>query len=102
LKPPRRRVAPDEIRERFNTGDYVRRAESGELRVAIVADRRLRDETCLARGEPLGTRTQMIAYYEGSERVALAHRYLRPDGTIGATGLPDPKELLVEGELWFP
>lgn len=43
----------------------------------------------------------MIAYFAGKERVALVHRYARPDGTIGATGRADPKELLVEGERWF-
>ena len=43
----------------------------------------------------------MIAYYDDGQRLALVHQYLRPAGTLGATGLPDPKELLVEGFVWF-
>jgi hypothetical protein len=94
-------VTPGEIRERFNAGDYAGRARTGIVQEVVVADRRLRDETSERRGEPIGTHRQMIAYYEGAQRVALAHRYLRPDGTIGATGRPDPKELLVDGTIWF-
>ena len=32
--------------------------------------------------------------------VALAHQYRHPDGSIGASGKPDPKQVLVGGELW--
>ena len=46
-------------------------------------------------GQPPGTRTQMIKYFRQSDGalVAIVHRYLLPDGTIGASGLPDPKWL---------
>jgi hypothetical protein len=27
----------------------------------------------------------------------LVHQFLRPDGTIGASGLPDPKMMLKDG-----
>jgi hypothetical protein len=53
--------------------------------------------------EPPGTRSQMVAYLESSGRaVAIAHRYLRPDGTIGGSGLrrPDPKWLIHEGHRY--
>jgi hypothetical protein len=33
--------------------------------------------------------------------VAVMHQYLRPDGTIGASGQPDPKRLVVEGDVWY-
>jgi len=31
--------------------------------------------------------------------VALAHRYLRVDGTLGASGRPDPKRLYLADEI---
>ena len=48
--------------------------------------------------EPEGTLSQVYDLYDG-EGVLLAtlHRYLKPDGTIGAFGLEDPYFLLVKG-----
>jgi hypothetical protein len=37
---------------------------------------------------------------EGDRQIAQAHRYLRPDGTIGASGLVDPKLILHEGTVY--
>ena len=31
--------------------------------------------------------------------VALVHQYRRPEGQIGASGLPDPKRLLLDGKV---
>jgi hypothetical protein len=42
----------------------------------------------------------MVAYFTLTlERVALVHEYRLPDGTIGASGRPDPKRILLEGEI---
>ena len=51
--------------------------------------------------EPFCTQSQMISYIgpDGHE-VARAHRYLRTDGTIGASGLPDPKRVKKDGVLY--
>lgn len=46
--------------------------------------------------EPYCTLSQMIAYVKDGKRVALAHQYLRQDGTIGASGKPDPKMIIWE------
>lgn len=59
------------------------------------------DETCDAKGYPRGTRKQMIAYYDGDEKVALVHQIMLPSSRIGASGLPDPKELRVEDAIWY-
>jgi hypothetical protein len=41
-----------------------------------------------------GTRTEKLEYYDRSgHRLAIAIQYVRPDGNIGASGLPDPKSL---------
>ena len=91
----------EQIRQRFNADGILARAAAGELSVAIRLDKRMSDETCDAKGYPRGTRKQMIAYYDGPQRVALAHQVVLPDGTLGASGIPDPKELLVDGVLWY-
>jgi hypothetical protein len=46
--------------------------------------------------QPLGTRSQTVPYYPG-KGMAVCHQYLRPDGTFGASGKPDPKMLRYQG-----
>ena len=50
--------------------------------------------------EPYCTRSQIVRYYDGAHQVAVVHQYMRPDGTIGAWGRPDPKAVLHEGVLY--
>ena len=48
--------------------------------------------------EPLCTWSEMVEWKDRmGARIALLHRYLRPDGKIGASGKPDPKELRLGG-----
>ena len=43
-------------------------------------------------GEPLCTCSEMVAFFDDKlNKVAMAHQYKRPNGTIGASGKPDPK-----------
>lgn len=51
-------------------------------------------------GEPFCTTSELVYYFEGDGKVAEVHRYLRPDGTIGGSGRPDPKALLRAGVLY--
>jgi hypothetical protein len=48
-----------------------------------------------------GTHSQELRYYdEQNNLVAKTHRYLRPDGTLAASGLEDPKRV-VEGSILY-
>jgi hypothetical protein len=52
--------------------------------------------------EPVCTRSQYVIYIdENGKKVAGVHQYLRRDEKIGASGRPDPKELLVNGILYI-
>jgi len=43
----------------------------------------------------------MVSYRDASgNEVARVHQYLRPDGTIGASGKPDPKRVFINGTLY--
>jgi hypothetical protein len=52
--------------------------------------------------EPAGTISQRLSYWQSGgnhlQRVCFVHRYLRTDGSIGQSGLPDPKMILHEGD----
>ena len=81
------------IRQMFNEGQYVARVESGELVHCLKKNHHLDPPP---RGEPYCTHSQIVYYCtrEGAT-VAVVHQYMRPDGTLGASGLPDPKCLIL-------
>jgi hypothetical protein len=82
----------------FNSLRIEQRGEEGELSIVI-----LRDALApLGAGQVPGTRSQFIEYVQGSSPIAKCHRYLKPDGTIGGHGRPDPKWLVVSSEIWTP
>ena len=93
---PVRRVEPSEIRERFNESGLFERIIRGELKSALMVDRPVQPEV----GLPEGTRSQMVWYLglDGQE-LALVHQYLLPDGTIGGSGRPDPKRMILDDEI---
>ncbi len=88
-------VTPHELRQMFNAAGFDHRTRSGEVTIAI---RRDAHPTTLRCPEPFCTRSQIVDYRDSSgQLLAIAHRYVRRDGTIGASGRPDPKRMLVDG-----
>lgn len=86
------RVPALRLRQMFNDGQYYERLQAGEL-LAIIGDDR-HPSAPMAR-EPNCTRSQIVHYYDVKQRtkVAIVHQYVRPDGRLGASGLPDPKRI---------
>jgi len=82
----------------FNDGDFEARAATGELRPVVATDRH---PSAPKAHVPYCTRSQIVLYLDpaGAE-VAAVHRYLKPDGTLGGSGRPDPKRLLKDGVLY--
>jgi hypothetical protein len=51
--------------------------------------------------QPAGTVSQLVGYYnEKGAQVGMAHQYVLPDGSLGASGKPDPKCLRVGSILY--
>lgn len=98
-KPPVKVVGPWILRRMFNKGRYWQRAQSGALRQRI---RRNGHPSPPLAPEPVCTRSQTVSYLDNSGReVALVHQYVRSDGTLGASGKPDPKRLYENGVLYI-
>ena len=94
---PLLQVSDTTLRRIFNT-HYLGRVNSGELKAEVL--REGHPSPPLA-GEPFCTKSQLLAYRDkDGNLIAKAHRYLRPDGTIGLSGKPDPKTLLHKGILY--
>jgi hypothetical protein len=91
------RVTPEELCKRFNDGAYWDKVKTGELTEVLL-------EECvstLLTSEPGPIRSQMISYRDQeNNEIARVHQFLRQDGSIAASGKPDPKRLLENGILY--
>lgn len=95
---PERRVEASEIRMLFNRSDLFERVLRGELETVLEDDRLVRDEV----GLPQGARSQMVWYLgPDGQKLVLVHQYLLPDGTIGGSGRPDPKRMILDDEIIY-
>lgn len=95
---PRVKVVPDAtVRRMFNQGLYHSRLLRGEFQQRIIRSRPAQAKL----GFPPGTLSQIVAYQDsGGHTIAKVHQYLKPDGSLAASGKPDPKTLLVGGILY--
>lgn len=94
---PTEEVTKSEIRKAFNDGQFWERAQSGELIPCTLKSNHLKRPG--GKG-PLCTRSELVVYYTSDRRpVAWVHQYLRPDGTLGGSGRPDPKRLVIEDRI---
>jgi len=100
---PHKRVSAEELRRRFNDGKYWERAQSGEFTERVVREDEASPRARKRINLPHGTLSQILSYDDPQgRRVALVHQYLRPDGTLGASGKPDPKWVRADGVIYAP
>ncbi|MBA3415659.1 MAG: hypothetical protein H0U10_10585 [Chloroflexia bacterium] len=98
MRLPSRTVSEAELRRRFNEGEDWLRTQSGELTAEV---RRSGHPSPEGSGEPYCTQSQIVAYSDRmGRRVAVVHQYVRPDGTVGGSGRPDPK-MVVEDDVEY-
>lgn len=90
-------VSPEELRRLFNELQLWDLVEGGLLHEVVFYHGTPRQEV----HEPFGTDSQGVRYYNHwMQEVAEVHQYLRPDGSIGASGLPDPKRVVEGGVIY--
>lgn len=96
---PVKEITEDIIQDKFNQKKYYDKTLTGEITTIII---RNTHQKVPPEGEPICTWSQMVKYYsQDGEVLALVHQYLRPDGTIGASGKPDPKRLYLTNEILY-
>lgn len=85
------------IRRKFKQLGVEEAIAGGRLREVIRISRPPRRDY----GLPAGTLSQIVAVVDAEgTQVAEYHRYLLPDGSIGASGLLDPKGIRVGGTYY--
>lgn len=81
----------------FNEDRFVERAENSELKVVVLHSGTPSPDV----GLPPGSRSELVSYRDlNNLELARAHRYVLPDGTVGASGKPDPKRIYKDGKLY--
>lgn len=82
----------------FNDGGYWERAENGEYNVIV----RRRGIPAPESGQPPNTESQTVVYYDKrtGDKIAIVHQFVLEDGTLGGSGMPDPKQLYHDGVLY--
>ncbi len=100
------RVSVQELRRLFNDASYLTRTLNGTFTVQNFGAQSVYQNPSDLRGhdpEPEGTISGLIEIIDPATngRVAVAHRLLRPDGSFGASGLPDPKMVIVDGVIYL-
>lgn len=92
-----RKVTPEVLREIFNACGFWERARAGKIEQRVVRRGPPSPLAC----QPPGTVSQYVEYWEAGTKIAEVHQYVRADGTIGASGLPDPKVVLFDDILYY-
>ncbi len=88
-KKPTDLVSASIIRQHFNKSQIFEKANDGIINTKVKRSSHLKRPPP---SEPYCTHSQILFYStHGGKPLAIAHQYLRPDGTIGASGRPDPK-----------
>lgn len=89
-------VSKDIIREAFNSGQFWERAQRGEFNSALQYDEHYPEYEAIKRNIRYCSRSQIVRYYDELGQVAVVHQIRSPDGSLGASGKPDPKYLRLD------
>jgi len=86
------------LRKLFQDERVLEKEARGELVVKLISSGHPSPPRA---DEPVCTKSQSMGYYDpNGNKVAEAHCHLREDGTIGASGKPDPKGVMHHG-IWY-
>jgi hypothetical protein len=94
-----RPVDARELRRLFQVEAIEQREANGELTAKVTYSKHVDPPLEF---EPLCTHSRRKAFFNlNRKKVAEVHYYERPDGSIGASGSLDPKEIVHQGVLYF-
>lgn len=91
-----RRVGASELRAVFNKAGFYERVLDGELAELVI----WRGTPSPHSRQPNGTESQQVAYFDRGVEIARVHQFVLKDGSLGASGRPDPKAVLIDDVLY--
>src|SRR5260370_7508854 len=101
--PTKRRINPYDLRRLFNEGYYINRITSQEFTARSVRCKPVEaNNPNIGPRIPIGSISQTLQVLDANDnQVAEFHRYIRPEGTIGASGYNDPNRIAIN-HVRFP
>ena len=85
-------VSEETIRSAYAASQYPALIQKGRLLCKLQEKRHLKSPT--EKGLPWCTHSEILRYQDiRGEWLVIFHQYRKPDGTLGASGMPDPKRL---------
>lgn len=84
-------TSPRELRALFNER-ILPHVQSGDIVEVVLAS----NPASHRANQPPGTLSRTVGYFRHGRHVAEAHRYVLKDGSLGASGFPDPKLVVVD------
>jgi hypothetical protein len=87
-----------ELRKMFHDHQCMQKLASGELHSILLKARHCDP---IKSGQEFCTHSQLVSIQDddGSE-IARAHQYMKPNGQLGASGMPDPFRLFIGGTIY--
>jgi hypothetical protein len=97
--PPKRRLNIWDLRRLFNEGKYIQKITSQELTARSIRCNEVDPNSDkIGSTIPKGSISQTLRLFDANnDFVAEFQRYIRPEGTIGASGYNDPKRMGING-----
>jgi hypothetical protein len=94
---PIQRVTPEDLCKRFNEGGYWEKVTSGDLTPVVLES----NISTLLATETVEITSEMISYRDpDNNEICRVHQFRRPDGSLAASGRPDPKRLVENGIMY--
>jgi hypothetical protein len=95
--PFKRRLNVWDLRRLFNEGNYIKRLTHGEFRARSVRCNEVDlDSPMIGATIPQGSVSQTLQLFNNqNDLVVEFQRFIRPEGTIGASGYNDPKKMRI-------
>lgn len=96
------RVSARTLQAIFNQSQYPELIASNSIeKITIRSALMGNDEVLRKKKLPIGTKSEIIVYRDkGKNLYVKIHQYLCPDGTLGCSGKPDPKSMLLNGVMY--
>jgi hypothetical protein len=94
---PNVKITAKELQRKFNSNEGGYPAKIRSLRTRCIYDKPASPKS----RQPPDTRSQVHEYFDGCLSVMIVHYFVLPSGKLGASGMMDPKRLLVDGIYYF-
>ena len=95
---PIKEISKQEMRDLFYENQLLQKINKHELTLVLLKERH---SDPIKSGQVFCTYSQLLSIQDDKGNdIARAHQYKRPNGTIGASGMPDPLWMFIGGVIY--